>query len=186
VRPRLYLAAGWLAGGVGAVTLWESWHQPGGYPALAAAGAAYALAWPLAAVAVVYGLRGTGPGLLPYRVRMWWRRRRDRPHIPNWLRRAVYAADRYACIWCGAVADLQVDHIRPWACGGLSCLWNTATLCGPHNRIKSCYWVYRSGLVVYRSFPGSDDEATAAAILAAERRARRSPLRWLRAAWALR
>lgn len=183
---RLHLASGLSVAETGTAYWWWHYHHPGGWPVLGTLSAAVALLWPLAALAVVFGLRGTGACVVPYKTLMRWRRAHDRPGIPAWLRRAVYAADRHACLRCGAVADLQVDHVRPWSCGGLSCLWNLATLCGPCNRVKSNYWAWPSGSVTYRSFPGSADQATAAAILAAELRARRNPARWLRVAWTLR
>jgi 5-methylcytosine-specific restriction endonuclease McrA len=124
--------------------------------------------------------------LVPGRARIWWRRGQDhRPAIPAALRRAVYAADRHRCCFCGSRDQLQIDHIRPWSRGGLSALWNTMTLCGKCNRVKSNYWVARDGYVFYRSFPGSDDAKTAAAILAYEKRHRWNPGRWIRAGWSL-
>jgi hypothetical protein len=73
----------------------------------------------------------------------------------------------------------------PWSRGGLTSLWNCSVLCALHNRIKSDYWVYRSGRACYRPWDGHANEALAADILAAERRARINLLRWLAAAWLL-
>lgn len=95
------------------------------------------------------------------------------------------AADRYRCVFCKSAQQPQVDHIRPWAAGGLNSLFNFAILCGPCNRVKSNYWRYRGGFEMYRGWEGSEDMITARRILACERRHRWNPLRWLRAAWAL-
>lgn len=186
-RPRLHLLGADACLLAGLAAGWQHEARPLGWAGLAAAAVLVLPCWPLLAVAVVYGLPGLAGGLVPCRWRMWHRDRREgRPHIPVLLRRAVYAADRDACLWCGDGWQLQLDHVRPWSCGGLNVLWNFVTLCGRCNRIKSNYWRYRSGLVVYRSWPGSADAAVAAQILAAERRARLNPARWLRAAWELR
>jgi hypothetical protein len=85
-------------------------------------------------------------------------------------------------VYCHSRAGLQLDHIRPWSAGGLTSLFNLAVLCSLHNRVKSNYWRDRDGFVHYRAFTRADDLAIAAAVLRAERRCRRSPLRWLRAA----
>jgi hypothetical protein len=186
VTRHLHVTAG--LGAAQAVTAagWERWARPAGWAGLLAAEAAALALVPLAVVAAVYGPPAAAGLLVPYRWRMRWRRGRRRPGIPARLRAAVLAADRYRCVWCGDPGSPQVDHIRPWSCGGRHTLWNLAVLCPAHNRVKSNYWAYRSGLVVYRSRAGSADAALAAAILAAERRARLSPARWYRASWALR
>ena len=61
----------------------------------------------------------------------------------------------------------------------MSVLTNAMTLCRWHNRVKSDYWEYKSGHVRYHPFAGADNWRMAADILAAERRARLSPGRWL-------
>lgn len=118
--------------------------------------------------------------------RHWRARERARQRsskISRQLRKAVLRADRHQCVYCGtrATADspLQIDHIVPWIMGGLTCLWNCATLCRSCNASKSCYWVAPSGKVYYRGKGRPPQRA--AFILAAECRARRSPARWLRA-----
>jgi HNH endonuclease len=129
--------------------------------------------------------------LIPRTWRSWWRRGRPRPHIPDRLRYRVQRADRWQCVYCGYHYDLQLDHVRPWSAGGLSSLWNLVTLCGTCNRAKSNYWRYRSGRIIYRAYtadgaermPSRSEIAGAALILAAERHARLSPLRWARAFW---
>lgn len=124
--------------------------------------------------------------LIPNRARTWWRRGREgRPHIPVRLRRAVYAADRYRCCYCGSAGNLQLDHVRPWSKGGLTSLWNMTCLCAYHNQVKSNYWITRDGRLSYRPFPGADNEALAAQILSHELRHRWSPGRWIRAGWSL-
>src|SRR5256885_17232242 len=123
--------------------------------------------------------------LIPGRLRIWYRHDRDRPAIPARLRRAVYAADRNACCWCGMTAGLQLDHVRPRSRGGLSALWDMVTLCGMCNKVKSNYWVARDGYVFYRPFQGFGNREVAAQILAYELRHRWSPLRWIRAGWSL-
>ena len=160
-------------------------HDPGHLGGLAALAA---LMLPASLVLVTAGasLRGCAPALVPRAWRIRYRHGRPRPAIPAWLRRAVLAADRHRCVYCGCRADLQIDHIRPWASGGLTALYNLAVLCRAHNLVKSNYSRDRDGYVHYRAFPGAADVATAAAILRTECRCRRSPLRWLRiarAAW---
>ena len=123
--------------------------------------------------------------LVPDRLRIWHRQDRPRPNIPARLRRAVYAADRHRCCWCGSGQGLQVDHVKPWSRGGLSALWNMVTLCGICNKVKSNYWVARDGYVFYRPFAGHGNKAVAADILAYELRHRWNPLRWVRAGWSL-
>lgn len=120
--------------------------------------------------------------LVPNRLRIWWRRGQDhRPTIRAYLRRAVYAADGHRCCWCGAVENLQIDHIRPWSLGGLNALWNLITLCRRCNKIKSNCWLARDGYVFYRPWPGCNDKYLALAILRFEKRHRWNPARWVRA-----
>lgn len=125
------------------------------------------------------------------RNRMARRHGQPRPAIPQWLRRATYAADRYRCVYCrmrpgrqrpgGSVVKLQWDHIVPWSFGGLTSLWNGATLCDRCNRVKSNYWKSDSGRVYYIGWAGASNQHEAGRILRAELRARANPLRWLRA-----
>jgi 5-methylcytosine-specific restriction endonuclease McrA len=122
------------------------------------------------------------PVLVPRQVRMARRHDRPRPSIPGWLRKAVYAADRYRCVYCGSQLKLQLDHIIPWSFGGLSTLWNLVTLCGRCNRIKSNYWKSDTGKVYYRAWADANAMGLAGLILKRELAARRSPLRWVRAA----
>lgn len=157
-----------------------------------------------ARVAIIF----TGPAwwvaLVPQHARARHRQRRaarghrERPHIPVRHRRRVFAADRYVCIGCGAHypphltwprgVGLQIDHLIPWLAGGLTSLWNSFTLCGRCNRIKSNFNVDRRGVVHYRqkfTDLASIDPGTlldvAHRIAIRERQLRRSPARWLRA-----
>ena len=164
---------------------WLWLGQPAGADGFPVAVAAGLVLWPLLILATVFFLPSVAGALVPRRWRRWWRHDRQRPAIPAWLRRTVLEADRHRCVFCGSHAGLQLDHVRPWASGGMTSLWNLVTLCNKHNVLKSNYWRDRDGYVHYRSFQGSDDVRKAAQILAAERRARLNPLRWLRAAWAL-
>lgn len=105
-----------------------------------------------------------------------------RPAIPRWLLRATYAADRYRCVYCGKrppAVTLQWDHIIPWDFGGLTSLWNGATLCKTCNGIKSNYWKSDSGKIYYGRW--GHNMGLAGEILRAELRARHNPLRWVRA-----
>lgn len=145
--------------------------------------------------AVVVSARSLPLALIPVQWRIRHRRRREerglgRPAIPRYLYRATRAADRNRCLYCWhtgilTTEGLQWDHVRPWASGGLTVLWNGATLCAGHNRVKSNYWADRDGYVHYRSFTDADDKALAAAILAVELRARWNPARWVRAGFSL-
>lgn len=163
---------------------WLHWHQPGHAAGLAAA---VALAVVLSPAAVL--MAPAWPGILvPRRSRAARRRRHPRPEpdLPEWLRCAVLAADRHRCVFCGSRTRLHVDHITPWAAGGLPAMANLAVLCRLHNRVKSNFSVDPDGYVHYRPFAGLSDPVMAAAIAAAERRLRLRPSRWLRAAWSLR
>jgi hypothetical protein len=185
VRLRAGMAS-WAVPAAGAGIIWSEMGDPGHRGGLGAAEGLALAAWPFLLAFVLYGLPAAVVGLaVPWRLRRWYRRGYDRPAVAAWLRRAVYAADRYRCCWCRGRFQLQVDHIRPWSLGGLTCLWNTAVLCGRCNRVKSNYWRFRSGHVVYRAFEGSADARVAAAILAHEKRMRWNAARWLRAVWAL-
>lgn len=175
----------WLVPGIVTLGLWLAGNDPGGIiglGAVCAAGLGTGLLWPLAAL-VAFQAPGS---LIPARWRMWYRRgQADRPHIPDWLRRVVYAADRHACAYCKSSYQLQLDHIRPWSFGGRTSFWNFMTLCGDCNRVKSNYWQFRDGRVYYAQFMTRGNIRQAQAILAFERRHRRSLLRLIRASMAL-
>lgn len=105
-------------------------------------------------------------------------------YISKRLRRVTYAADRYRCAGCGIRhVRFQVDHVIPWAGGGLTVLWNTMTLCVTCNGIKSNYSRDRDGYEHYAG--GRADIYLARKILHREKRHRFNPLRYPRAAWAL-
>jgi HNH endonuclease len=123
--------------------------------------------------------------LIPDRTRIWWRHGKARPAWHAWLKRAVMAADRYRCCYCGSPEHLQIDHVKPWSRGGLSALWNLTILCARCNRVKSNYWVARDGYVFYRPFSDANDQALAAEILRHELRHRWNPGRWIRAGWSI-
>jgi hypothetical protein len=106
--------------------------------------------------------------------------------------RMVKAADRNRCVarhLGGCEGEprgrwfYEVDHGVPWIAGGYTWLPNLFLLCFFHNQTKCSYNVDRDGYVHYRpsSYGGVNDEALAAQIRAAEQRARRDPMRWVRA-----
>jgi hypothetical protein len=168
-----------------AALVWFRFGQPAGLGGLAGTELAALVVYPLAALAVLFGVPHLALSAIPDAWRKAYRDRHGRRGIPKRIRAAVLAMDRHRCLFCGEPGGLQIDHIRPWSCGGLDSLFNFVALCGPCNRVKSNYWVYPSGMVVYRAWEGSEDALTAAEILFVERRALRSPARWLRAAWHL-
>lgn len=159
---------------------------PGSFRWVAAAGAGLVVL--VVPIALQGFLAAVAPALVPRRVRMARRHDRPRPQIPRWLRRAVYAADRFRCVYCGSGEKIQLDHVIPWSFGGLTTLWNLVTLCGKCNRIKSNYWKSDTGKVYYRAWTMTDSRAAvgtmgmAGMIHARELRARRNPARWVRAA----
>jgi HNH endonuclease len=53
------------------------------------------------------------------------------------LVRAVVARDGQRCVECGAIEDLQIDHILPVALGGATSEGNLQVLCADCNRAKS-------------------------------------------------
>jgi 5-methylcytosine-specific restriction endonuclease McrA len=183
LRPGM---ASWVIPAGGGAWLWDKTHDAGHVPGLLTAEVFCFIFWPLVLVLVLYCGPGLPLALVPWRARRWYRELRGgRPAIASWLRRGVLAADRHRCCYCGGRWELQLDHIRPWSLGGLSVLWNFAVLCGRCNRVKSNYWRFRSGHVVYRAWAGSADAALAERILAHEKRHRLNLARWVRAAWAL-
>jgi hypothetical protein len=170
-----------IAAGIGWVKAGEPFHHDGLY---AAAAAGFVLA--MFAPGLVLSARQLPQLLMPPRILRWWRAgHKTRPHIPVFLRRAVYASDGWVCRWCGSGQNLALDHIKPWAAGGLTVLWNLMTLCSDCNSTKSNYWRWRSGYVSYRPWAGHSNISEAAQILHWELRHRWSPIRWLRAAWYL-
>jgi hypothetical protein len=175
----------WLAPVSVAVFAWLADNDPLGLGGLGLLLGTAALAGVFYPVLVVLALQAPG-ALVPPSWRRWHRRgEHERPHIPLWLRRVVYAADRYACVACRQSGDLQLDHVRPWTAGGRTSLWNLMTLCGSCNKLKSNYWVYRDGYVLYTPWRGRGNASAARAILAREMRNRHSIMRLVRASLSL-
>jgi hypothetical protein len=70
---------------------------------------------------------------------LWARRSRvpnARQPMAQDIRWLVFRRDGYACVWCGSVTDLTVDHIHPVALGGTNELSNLQTLCRTCNSRK--------------------------------------------------
>jgi 5-methylcytosine-specific restriction endonuclease McrA len=116
--------------------------------------------------------------------------RPKRPAVPAWQRGAVYAADRYRCVWCrakrgrrradGSMVSLNLDHIKPYSLGFSLSLWNSATLCDRCNHVKSNYWQSDSGKTYYRPFAHASSMGLAGKIARREMRVRLYPWRLLR------
>lgn len=70
---------------------------------------------------------------------------RPEGRVPARTRRGVLARDRYRCVYCGATAELTVDHVLPQADGGSHDAHNLVTACGDCNNLRNrCpmkYWV---------------------------------------------
>jgi 5-methylcytosine-specific restriction endonuclease McrA len=60
-----------------------------------------------------------------------------RAPIPTELRRAVFERDGGRCVECGAMFDIQYDHVLPVALGGATTVENLQLLCAECNRRKS-------------------------------------------------
>jgi 5-methylcytosine-specific restriction endonuclease McrA len=52
-------------------------------------------------------------------------------------RRTVYARDGYACVRCGSMSNLTLDHIVPIAMGGTNSNRNLQTMCADCNAAKA-------------------------------------------------
>jgi hypothetical protein len=168
---------------------WAALHEPAHWAGLGLAEIIALVAWPLVVLGLLMLPALAAAMMIPRRWRIAHRiLDKTRPATPRWLRRVIFSADMYRCVAChrgaGQIA-LQLDHYRPWAGGGPSSMANLMTLCAGCNRVKSDYWRDDDGYVHYHPFHNARNEVMARAILAAERRARRNPLRWLRMAWAL-
>lgn len=68
--------------------------------------------------------------------RLWLAFPPTRPHIPAKTREAVLLRDGSRCAECGSGTDLCIDHVWPVLYGGLTELWNLATLCRSCNSKK--------------------------------------------------
>jgi len=60
----------------------------------------------------------------------------SRGAIPDDVKQFVFARDGGHCRQCGAINELQFDHVIPVALGGGSTASNLQLLCGPCNRRK--------------------------------------------------
>lgn len=66
-------------------------------------------------------------------------------YIPSFVRASVWRRDGGRCTYidrktgkkCDSNFQIQVDHIKPFACGGSSKLENLRLLCGAHNRLRA-------------------------------------------------
>lgn len=82
----------------------------------------------------VWDFVGLGYAVRPY---CGWRIvPEQRAAIPATVRRAVYKRDGHACLECGAVEDLTLDHIYPWSLGGGDTVENLRVLCRSCNTRK--------------------------------------------------
>jgi hypothetical protein len=188
-RQRSYTvrAVAYLPPPVAAAGGWLELGEPGRLPGLAELAAAAWLAWPVLVVVMLMLPAGLKALLVPRRARARHRRLQreqglHRPPIPVHLYRTILNTDRRRCAFCRRRLRPQVDHLRPYAAGGLHSLFNLMVLCQEHNRVKS-YWEAWDGRSYYRPFPGAGNRQLAARIVRAERRRRLNPLRWLRIAW---
>jgi hypothetical protein len=61
----------------------------------------------------------------------WWDENIPAVKQESWaaVRRRILSRDGNKCVWCGSIKDLQVDHIRPVAIGGLPDDDNLRVLC---------------------------------------------------------
>jgi 5-methylcytosine-specific restriction endonuclease McrA len=66
-------------------------------------------------------------------------------------RRAVFARDGWACQYCGARANLTVDHVVPRSKGGQSSWENIVASCGPCNRRKGDNLPAQAGMRLRRT-----------------------------------
>lgn len=72
---------------------------------------------------------------------------RANPGVRLWGRKGYWYRCAHCGKWCGRpggeharipdYAKMEVDHIRPWSCGGSNALYNLQPLCKPCNRAKS-------------------------------------------------
>jgi 5-methylcytosine-specific restriction endonuclease McrA len=76
-------------------------------------------------------------------------------HIPDAVRDAVFVRDQGRCTYvgpdghqCGETRGVQLDHIRPFSCGGSHTVDNLRVRCGPHNRyVFERDWLGMTGVV---------------------------------------
>jgi hypothetical protein len=185
----------WAVPAVFAPWAWVQTGEPAHLKGLAAGAAVVVLLWPLMLMLMVFGPYGLAGLLVPREWRARHRYGRPRPAIPARLERVVRGAYGHRCLYCHLTdTDLrrakggrtQVEHVMPWSRGGLNSLWNLTLLCPKCNKIKSDYWVYRNGRrPYYNPWDGYANQAEAAKILRAERKAHHQPGLWLGIAWRL-
>ncbi|MCR6491541.1 HNH endonuclease [Cellulomonas sp. P24] len=65
--------------------------------------------------------------------------------MPDDVKQFVWNRDGGRCRHCGAVYELQFDHVIPVAMGGSSVPENLQVLCGPCNRSKAAGLTVRRG-----------------------------------------
>jgi len=75
-------------------------------------------------------------------------------HRRKITRRAVFARDGWACQYCGARANLTVDHVIPKSKGGTSSWENIVASCAPCNRRKGDALPRQAGMQLLKQ-PGS-------------------------------
>lgn len=175
-------------------------HEHGHWVSLGICLAAFVLIWPLVALVllssptIVLALVTTNKQRTRYRKRRKDKGKERSAPIRAWMRRVALRADRHRCVYCHTkVFKGPIDHSRPYALGGLTWVFNLFVLCTICNLTKCDYWVdpedgyvHYHGHERYADYDGRYGSIPrAAAILAAERRRAKNPLRWLRAAWSL-
>jgi 5-methylcytosine-specific restriction endonuclease McrA len=72
-------------------------------------------------------------------------------HRRKITRRAVFARDGWTCQYCGARANLTVDHVVPRSKGGPSTWENIVASCAPCNRRKGDLLLGHSGMALRRA-----------------------------------
>jgi 5-methylcytosine-specific restriction endonuclease McrA len=72
-------------------------------------------------------------------------------HRRKITRRAVFARDGWTCQYCGARANLTVDHVVPRSKGGHSTWENIVASCAPCNRRKGNALPRQAGMSLRRS-----------------------------------
>ena len=71
-------------------------------------------------------------------------------HRRKITRRAVFARDGWTCQYCGARANLTVDHVVPRSKGGASSWENIVASCAPCNRRKGDALLRQVGMQLLR------------------------------------
>jgi 5-methylcytosine-specific restriction endonuclease McrA len=71
-------------------------------------------------------------------------------HRRKITRRAVFARDNWTCQYCGARANLTVDHVIPRSKGGSSTWDNIVASCAPCNRRKGSALPRQAGMELHQ------------------------------------